>query len=108
MSGRRRLPTTRATAGPLGRARRWVGTVTTSSTAPPPGLFTRDARTIARALASRRVSPAGPTSGLRMLLFFMNRAGRGLTDRRRRELLRAKRLLQETVVRRRRGAGPSG
>jgi tRNA(adenine34) deaminase len=74
--------------------RRWVRTVTTVSTAPPPGLFTQDARTIARTLASERVSPRGITSGLRMLLFFINRAGRGLSARRRAELLRAKRLMQ--------------
>ncbi|MBI3107200.1 MAG: DUF3175 domain-containing protein [Candidatus Rokubacteria bacterium] len=78
--------------------RRWVHTVTTVSTAPPPGLFTRDARTVARVLASRRVSPQGPTSGLRMLLFFINRAGKGLSARRRAELLRAKRLMQEMIA----------
>ena len=78
---------------------RWVHTVTTVSTAPPPGLFTKDARTIARVLASKRVSPKGVTSGLRMLLFFINRAGRGLPPRRRAELLRAKRLMQQMVYR---------
>lgn len=83
------------------KRRRWVATVTTVSTAPPPGLFTKDARTIARGLASRRVSPRGITSGLRMLLFFINRAGRGLTARRRAELLRAKRLLQARIAARR-------
>lgn len=87
------------------RARRptryWVRTVTTVSTAPPAGLFTRDAATIARALASKRVSPRGPTSGLRMLLFYINRAGRQLGRRQRAELLRAKRLLQERIAQRR-------
>jgi tRNA(adenine34) deaminase len=78
-----------------------VHTVTTTSTFPEEGLFTQDAATIARALASRRVSPKGPTSGLRMLLFFINRAGRGLSRARRAELLRAKRLLQEAIARRR-------
>lgn len=78
---------------------RWVHTVTTVSTAPPPGLFTKDARTIARVLASKRVSPKGVTSGLQMLLFFINRAGRGLTPRRRAELLRAKRLMQQMLHR---------
>jgi tRNA(adenine34) deaminase len=86
------------------RKRLWVHTVTTVSTAPPPGLFTRDARTIARTLASKRVSPKGITSGLRMLLFFVNRAGRGLSARRRAELLRAKRLMQEMIARQREGA----
>ena len=79
-------------------ARRWVHTVTTVSTAPPPGLFTKDARTIARVLASKRVSPKGVTSGLRMLMFFINRAGRGLSARRRAELLRATRLMQAMVA----------
>jgi uncharacterized protein DUF3175 len=88
-----------------GRApRRWVRTVTTVSTAPPPGLFTKGARTIARTLASKRVSPKGPTSGLRMLLFFINRAGHGLTRSRRAELLRAKRLMQAMIVEQRRRA----
>lgn len=81
--------------------RRWVHTVTTVSTAPPRGLFTKDARTIARTLASPRVSPKGITSGLRMLMFFINRAGRGLGRRRRAELLRAKRLMQEMVAKER-------
>jgi tRNA(adenine34) deaminase len=68
------------------------------TTAPPAGLFTRDARTIARVLASRRVSPKGITSGLRMLLFYINRAGRQLSRRQRAELLKAKRLLQERLA----------
>jgi len=106
MRSTRRMPITRSTAcgsrSPRPRPkRRWVQTVTTVSTAPPAGLFTRSAETIARMLASRRVSPKGPTSGLRMLLFFINRAGRGLTRRRRAELIKAKRLLQEMIASRR-------
>jgi tRNA(adenine34) deaminase len=75
--------------------------VTTVSTFPEEGLFTKDARTIAKSLASKRVSPKGITSGLRMLLFFINRAGRGLTRERRAELLKAKRLMQEMIANRR-------
>jgi uncharacterized protein DUF3175 len=78
--------------------RLWVRTVKTVSTAPPPGLFTKDARTIAKTLASKRVSPKGVTSGLRMLLFFINRAGRGIGVTQRAELLRAKRLMQAMVA----------
>jgi tRNA(adenine34) deaminase len=81
-------------------ARYWVRTVTTVSTAPPAGLFTRDAATIARVLASRRVSPKGITSGLRMLLFYINRAGIQLSGRQRTELLKAKRLLQQRLAER--------
>ena len=85
----------------LGRSGKklWVRTVTTVSTFPQEGLFKKDARTIARALASKRVSPKGLTSGLRMLLFFINRAGRGLTARRRAELVKAKRLMQAMIAR---------
>ena len=93
----------RAGRSRLARRRRsgtryWVRTVTTVSTAPPAGLFTQDARTIARVLASKRVSPKGVNSGLRMLLFYINRAGRQLSRRRRIELLKAKRLLQAKVA----------
>lgn len=83
--------------------RLWVHTVTTVSTAPPRGLFAKDARTIARTLASKRVSPKGITSGLRMLLFFINRAGHGLSVKRRAELLRAKHLMQQMVAQQRTG-----
>lgn len=81
-----------------GKPRRWVKTVTTVSTKTPPGLFTRDAATIARTLALPRVSPKGPVSGLRMLSFFINRAGRGLSRSRRAELEKAKRLMRKAIV----------
>ena len=67
----------------------------TVSTYPPEGLLNRDARTIARSLASKRVSPKGIGSGIRMLQFYINRGGRGLSRTRRAELERAKRLLQD-------------
>lgn len=73
--------------------KRWVATVTTDSTHPPEGLFTKDAATIARTLASKKVSPKGPGSGMRMLTYFINRGGKGLSATRRRELEKAKKLL---------------
>ena len=73
--------------------------VKTVSTDPPKGLFTKDAATIARTLASRRVSPKGPVSGLRMLSFFINRAGRQLSAKRRSELQKAKRIMSERLHR---------
>ena len=78
---------------------RWIADVKTVSTYPPPGLFTKDAATIARTLASKKVSPNGPVSGMRMLLFFINRAGKGLSATRRTELEKAKRLLSERIHR---------
>ena len=81
--------------------KRWVAKVTTDSTHPPRGLFTKKASTIARSLASKRVSPKGPGSGMRMLTYFINRAGRNLSPTRRRELERAKKLLSATTQKRR-------
>jgi hypothetical protein len=77
---------------------RWVAKVKTNSTHPPKGLFTKDASTIARSLASKKVSPMGPGSGMRMLTYFINRAGKGLTVSRRRELQRAKKLLATRIA----------
>ncbi len=81
--------------------KRWVRGVTTDSTHPPKDLFTKSAAEIARSLASKKVSPKGPGSGMRMLTYFLNRGGKGLSATRRRELERAKRLLHERVVRER-------
>jgi hypothetical protein len=75
----------------------WVSKVKTDSTRPPKGLFTKSAGTIARALARSKVSPKGPSSGLRMLTYFINRAGRGLSAARRTELERAKTLLSSRI-----------
>jgi tRNA(adenine34) deaminase len=77
--------------------KRWVAGVKTESTYPPEGLFTKSAETIARTLASKEVSPKGPGSGMRMLTYFINRAGRGLTAERRKELEKAKQLLHKRV-----------
>jgi len=59
--------------------KRWVAGVKTVSPYPPKALFTKDAHTIAKSLASKKVSPKGPGSGMRMLTYFTNRAGRGLS-----------------------------
>lgn len=74
---------------------KWSASVKTDSTHPPAGLFNKSAATIARTLASKRVSPKGPGSGMRMLTFFINRAGRNLSPKRRAVLSRAKSLLSE-------------
>jgi tRNA(adenine34) deaminase len=76
---------------------RWVREVKTVSTFPPAGLFAKDARTIARVMASKKVSPKGPASGLRMIQFFINRAGKNLPDARKEELEQAKQLLRERL-----------
>ena len=77
--------------------RKWVSKVTTESTFPSEGLFTKDPETIARQLASKKVSPKGPGSGMRMLTYFINRAGKGLSATRRAKLNKAKELLAKRV-----------
>ena len=83
------------------RGRSGVRRVRTVSTFPPEGLFTRDAATIARVMATRRVSPGGLGSAIRMVQLVLNRGGKGLTASRRRTLERAKRLLQDAAARER-------
>lgn len=76
---------------------RWSAKVKTESTFPQEGLFNKDAKTIARSLASKKVSPKGPGSGMRMLTFFINRAGKNLNVKRKAELNKAKELLSAKV-----------
>jgi hypothetical protein len=78
--------------------RKWSAGVTTDSTRPAPELFKRGARTIARELASKKVSPKGPASGMRMLTFYINRAGRNLPPSRVKVLEKAKELLHQQVI----------
>jgi len=77
--------------------KRWVAGVTTDSTHPQSGLFTKSAAVIARDLASKKVSPKGPGSGMRMLTYFINRDGKNLSAARRAELEKAKVLLSKKI-----------
>jgi hypothetical protein len=81
--------------------RKWVRDVKTVSTFPPAGLFTKDAETIARVMASKKVSPKGIASAIRMVQYFINRAGKNLEPKRKQELEKAKRILQERTQRQR-------
>jgi len=89
----------------MAKRSKWSAGVKTDSTHPPAGLFNQDAATIARTLASKKVSPKGPGSGMRMLTFYINRAGRNLSSRRRDVLNRAKSLLSQRVRRAREARG---
>ena len=77
--------------------KKWSGRIKTDSTQPSEGFFTKDPETIARSLASKKVSPKGPASGMRMLTFFINRAGKNLSATRKAKLEKAKVLLSERV-----------
>lgn len=74
--------------------KKWSQNVKTVSTFPPKDVFTKDANTVARVMASKKVSPKGIGSGIRMIQFFINRAGKNLPAARKRELEKAKHILQ--------------
>src|SRR6201996_4131584 len=95
---RRTKTTTRGAAHTNSHGRRkWSAGVDTESTYPQEGLFKKDAATIAKSLASKKVSPKGPASGMRMLTFYVNRAGKNLPQSRLKVLDRAKALLHERI-----------
>jgi tRNA(adenine34) deaminase len=102
------MPTRKAAAGkPTARTakkqktaatRRWSAKVTTDSTHPEKGLFLKSPNTIAHALATQKVSPKGPASGMRMLTFYINRAGKNLGKNRLADLRRAKAILSDILA----------
>ena len=75
--------------------KKWVRNIKTDPTHPPEGLFKKSPETIARTLASKKVSPKGPGSGMRMLTYFINRAGKALSAQDKARLERAKELLSK-------------
>jgi hypothetical protein len=90
-----------------GSDKRWSAKVKTVSTFPPKDAFIKDAETIAKTMASKKVSPKGLGSAVRMVQFFINRAGKSLPRARKRELEKAKWILQEMSAKRRPAARSS-
>jgi tRNA(Arg) A34 adenosine deaminase TadA len=88
----------KAPEGALMATKKWSAKVNTESTYPEEGLFNQDAETIAKHLASKKVSPKGPASGMRMLNFYINRAGKNLPQSRHDELEKAKSLLSDIIA----------
>jgi tRNA(adenine34) deaminase len=85
---------------------KWVAKVDTDSTHPKDGLFNEDAETIAKQMASKKVSPKGPASGMRMLTYFINRGGKNLSEERHAELEKAKGLLSQIIAKEKAKAAP--
>ena len=84
-------------AGKREQMKYWSHKVKSVSTFPPKDTFTKDAETVAKVMASKKVSPKGIASGIRMLQFFINRAGKNLPASRKKELEMAKTILQERL-----------
>jgi tRNA(adenine34) deaminase len=77
------------------RKRKWARTIKTDSTHPPEGTFTKSGEEIARIMARKSVSPGGVGSAIKMVQMFINRGGKKLSAARKRELQKAKRILQD-------------
>lgn len=75
---------------------RWSQAVThrPPATFPPPGIYTRSAREIYLAMRDPAVSPNGLGSAIQMVRFFVNRAGRNIPERQRRNCIKAIEMLQ--------------
>jgi len=71
--------------------------VKTDSTFPPAGTFTKPGDEVARIMATRKVSPGGLGSAIKMVQMFINRSGINLSAARKRELEKAKRILQHKL-----------
>lgn len=78
--------------------KKWSAKVDTESTYPEEGLFTKSPTTISKSLASKKVSPKGPASGMRMLTFYINRAGKNLSQKRLDALEKAKTILSGIIA----------
>ncbi|HEV2326462.1 MAG TPA: DUF3175 domain-containing protein [Terracidiphilus sp.] len=65
----------------------------------PANLFAEPPEKIVEVLSSREVFPQGAASGMRVLSFYISRAGKGLSISRRRRLEKAKKLLSVLVER---------
>jgi len=91
----KKSPAKKSTTSP---SRRWSAKVDTDSTHPDHELFLQSAPKIAKALATKRVSPKGPASGMQMLNFYINRAGKNLSKGRIATLERAKDLLSDIIA----------
>jgi hypothetical protein len=75
-------------------SKRWSHEVKTVSTFPPESTFTKDAESIAKIMASKKVSPKGIGARIRMIQFVINRAAKNLPADRKKELEKAKQILQ--------------
>jgi tRNA(adenine34) deaminase len=85
----------RTTAKTSSGKRKWARTIKTDSTHPPEGTFTKSGEEVARIMKRKSVSPGGIGSAIKMVQMFINRGGKKLSAARKRELEKAKRILQE-------------
>jgi Protein of unknown function (DUF3175) len=90
-------PTEKSKSSKRKPVRKWSRNIKTVSTFPPAGTFTKPGEEVARIMATKKVSPGGLGSAIKMVQMFINRAGRKLSAGRKKELEKAKRILQRKM-----------
>jgi Protein of unknown function (DUF3175) len=90
-------PTEKSESSKRKPVRKWSRNIKTVSTFPPAGTFTKPGEEVARIMATKKVSPGGLGSAIKMVQMFINRAGRKLSAGRKKELEKAKRILQRKM-----------
>ena len=86
------------------KKRKWSRKIKTESTFPPSGTFKKKAEKVAKTMASKKVSPKGIGSGIKMVQMFINRAGKNLEPGQKKELEKAKHILQKNKARKEEGS----
>ena len=61
----------------------------------PKGTMTKDAKRIYEVGMNRRYAPGGPGSSIRWLTYYLNRGGKNIAPHQRREIEKARRMLQK-------------
>ena len=63
----------------------------------PKGTMTKDAEIIYKVSKNKKYAPGGEGSAIRWLTYYLNRGGKGIKPRQRKEIERARRLLQQDL-----------
>ena len=70
----------------------------------PKGTMTKDADTIYKVSKNKRYAPGGEGSAIRWLTYYLNRGGRNIKPKQRKEIEKARRMLQKDLAKKKRGS----
>lgn len=73
----------------------WIKTVKTVTVDSPPGTMTKEPEEVAKILLRHNKFPGAPGSINRYISFYINRAGKGLSEERRKKLRKAMEIVRE-------------
>ena len=64
----------------------------------PKGTMTKDAKTIYKVSKNKRYAPGGEGSAIRWLTYYLNRGGRNIKPKQRKEIEKARKMLQKDLA----------